>query len=141
MDSTKFVSAAQDAQTSFESFLNQIGTSTSGPTLKTNPNSTMHVSTYTDQGPYYAASRAVLGVRDLTDLIFNVREAMENSAEYIGVFGEDGKCKGVWSRETDVEYGEGEDYDQLYVVDQYYDLLRDPSAWDFRNALKYLKVK
>ena len=77
VDSTKFVSAAQDAQTSFELFLNQIGTSTSGPTLKTNPNSTMHVSTYKDEGPYYAASRAVLGVCDLTDLIFNVREAME----------------------------------------------------------------
>ena len=141
MDSTKFVSAAQDAQTSFELFLNQIGTSTSGPTSKTNPNSTMHVSTYKDEGPYQAASHAVLGVHSLAELMLRVRDAMEESADYIGLFSEDGKCLGVWCREVDVEYGEGECYDELYATNQHYDLLRDSSAWDFRNAVKYLKVK
>lgn len=101
----------------------------------------MHVSTYKYQGPYYTPSRAVLGVRNLADLIFNVREAMEEGVDYIGVFDQDGKCKGVWSLEGDVEYGEGECYDVMYVVNHYYSLERDPNAFDYRNALKYLKIK
>ena len=99
----------------------------------------MHVSTYKDEGPFYAASRDVVEVRDLTDLIFNVREAMEDAVDYIGVFGEDGKCKGVWSREGDVEYGEGECYDVMYVVNQHYVLERDSNTFSFRHAIKRLK--
>lgn len=140
MDSTKSASAAQGTQTSFESFLNQIGTSTSGPTSKTNPNSTMHISTYKDEGPYYAASRGVLGVRDLTDLILNVRQAMEEAVDYIGVFDEDGKCKGIWSREGDSEYGEGECYDVMYVVNHCYVLEREHN-FSFLYALKRLTDK
>ena len=99
----------------------------------------MHVSTYKDEGPYYAASRTVLRVRDLTDLIFNVREAMEEAVDYIGVFDENGECKGVWSREGDVEYGEGECYDVMYVVNQHYVLERDSNTFNFRHAIKRLK--
>lgn len=101
----------------------------------------MHVSTYRDEGPYYSASHAVLGVHNLQDLILSVREAMEESVDYIGVFDQDGKCRGVWSREGDVEYGEGECYDVMYVVNQHYALERDPNAFDFRNAVKHLKIK
>lgn len=101
----------------------------------------MHISTFKDEGPYLAASTAVLGVRNLADLLLNVREAMEESVDYIGVFDEDGKCKGIWSRDCDVEYGEGECYDVMYVVNQSYVLERDPNAFDFRYALKRLKIK
>lgn len=101
----------------------------------------MHISTYKDEGPYYSASTAVLGVRNIADMLLNVREAMEESADYIGVFDEDGKCKGIWCRETDVEYGEGECYDVLYVVNQYYTLERDPNAFDYQRGLKHLRIK
>ena len=80
----------------------------------------MHISTYTDQGPYFAPARAVLGAQNLTEFLLNVRGAMEDNADYIAVFGEDGECKGVWGREADVEYGEGECYDEMYEVNQYY---------------------
>ena len=101
----------------------------------------MHISTYTDQGPYFAPARAVLGVRNLTDFLLNVRGAMEDDADFIAVFGEDGKCKGVWGREVDVEYGEGECYDELYAVNQYYTLERDPKSWRFKYALDNLRIK
>ena len=42
---------------------------------------------------------------------------------------------------TDVEYGEGECYDEMYVVNQYYVLERDPDVLRFKYALNNLKIK
>ena len=101
----------------------------------------MYVSTFEDRGPYYSPHKEINEVQDLKSLIFWVRESMEQKLHYIGVFDDEGTCKGIWDLEVDVEYGEGECYDQLYVVGCGYDLLRDPESWSFTYALSHLPTK
>lgn len=118
-----------------------IQTSSSKPTPKTNLTNTMYVSTYEDYGPYYGPLKDIHEVHDLKSLIFWVRESMEQKRQYIGVFDGEGTCKGIWQLEVDAEYGEGECYDELYVVGYAYDLLRDSESWYFKNALSCLSTK
>ena len=101
----------------------------------------MHVSTFEDCGPYYSPLKEIHEVHDLKSLIFWVRESMEQKLQYIGVFDDGGTCKGIWKLEVDAEYGEGECYDELYVVGCDYDLVRDPESWSFQYALRYLPTK
>ena len=101
----------------------------------------MFICTYTDDG-WHVPSREVLPVSSLTNLICTVRNAMEDGQrhDYIGVFDDGGNCKGFWRFDADVEYGEGECYDQAFLVNQHYVLERPSAAWDFQYALKRLKV-
>ena len=100
----------------------------------------MIISTYKDEGPYYAPTRWSAEVSSTPDFIYQIRAAMEESADYVGVFDDAGVCKGIWCREADVEYGEGECYDVMYDVNQHYVLERDHN-FSFLNALKRLTNK
>lgn len=100
----------------------------------------MIISTYKDQGPYYAPARWSAEVSGTPEFIYQIRTAMEEGADYVGVFDDAGACKGIWCREADVEYGEGECYDVMYVVNQYYVLERPNKSYSFGYALKRLAV-
>ena len=101
----------------------------------------MYVSTYEDRGPYFSPGREIHEVHDIKDFISWVRDSMEEKVHYIGVFDDEGTCKGIWNLEVDVEYGTGECYDELFVVGCAYDLLRDPQSWSFKYALSHLPTK
>lgn len=99
----------------------------------------MLIITYTDNGPYYPVSRERFHVHTCKDLMHRVRVEMEEFVHYIGVFEENtGKCRGIWWLDYDVEYGEGECYDQQYAVGHSYVLERDSSRYDYRSALEKL---
>ena len=101
----------------------------------------MIISTYKDECPFYAPTRWSTGVSGTPDFIHTIREAMEESVDYVGVFDDEGVCKGIWCREADVDYGEGECYDVMFVVNQYYVLERPSQSYDFQYALKKLSLK
>lgn len=101
----------------------------------------MIISTYKNEGPYYAPTRWSREVSGTPEFLRTIREAMEEDADYVGVFDDEGACKGIWQREAEGEYGEGECYDVMYVVNQCYVLERPDNSWSFNYALKRLAVK
>ena len=101
----------------------------------------MIISTYKNEGPYYAPTRWSREVSGTPEFLRTIREAMEEDADYVGVFDDEGACKGIWQREAEGEYGEGECYDVMYVVNQCYVLERPSRSWSFNYALKRLAVK
>jgi hypothetical protein len=100
----------------------------------------MIISTYKNEGPYYAPTRWSREVSGTPEFLRTIREAMEEDADYVGVFDDEGACKGIWQREAEGEYGEGECYDVMYVVNQCYVLERPDNSWSFNYALKRLAV-
>ena len=100
----------------------------------------MLISTFTDGGPYYLPSHDKHQVSGIRDFLFNVRQFMEERVDYIGIFDDNHNCKGIWCRDWDVEYGEGECYDEMYVSNERYLLERDPSKYGFAYALRHLKA-
>ena len=101
----------------------------------------MIISTYKDECPFYAPTRWSKEVSGTPEFIHTIREAMEENADYVGVFDNAGTCKGIWCREAEAEYGEGECYDVMYVVNQCYVLERPNNSYSFGYALKRLAVK
>ncbi len=101
----------------------------------------MIISTYKDECPFYAPTRWLRTVSGTPEFVHTIRLAMEESVDYVGVFDDEGTCKGIWCRETDVDYGEAECYDVMFVVNQYYVLERPSKSYDFRYALKKLAIK
>ena len=101
----------------------------------------MIISTYKDECPFYAPTRWLRTVSGTPEFVHTIRLAMEESVDYVGVFDDEGTCKGIWCREADVDYGEGECYDVMFVVNQYYVLERPSKSYDFRYALKKLAIK
>lgn len=101
----------------------------------------MIISTYKDECPFYAPTRWLRTVFGTPEFVHTIRLAMEESVDYVGVFDDEGACKGIWCREADVDYGEGECYDVMFVVNQYYVLQRPSQSYDFQYALKKLTLK
>ena len=59
------------------------------------------IRTYQDNGPYFSCTRGSYQAASLQQLIFHVRQAMEDREDVIGIFGPDGACKGIWQRELE----------------------------------------
>lgn len=70
----------------------------------------MHfVCNYNSNGPYFSPTQGVFHASRLKDIIFHVRTCMEDCDYQIGVFDEDGECKGIWVDESEPEPdGEGD---------------------------------
>ena len=54
------------------------------------------IRTYQDNGPYFDATKGCYQAATLQQLIFHIRQAMEDREDIIGIFGADGACKGIW---------------------------------------------
>jgi hypothetical protein len=54
------------------------------------------IKTHQDNGPYFPATNGCYQAATLQQLIFHVRQAMEDREHVIGVYGPDGACRGLW---------------------------------------------
>lgn len=67
-----------------------------------------YVCNYSENGPYWPVTQGRYQAARLKDLIFHVRLCMEDNDYQIGIFDEDGECKGMWLEESEPEPdGEG----------------------------------
>lgn len=79
------------------------------------------IRTYQDNGPYFSATKGSYQAATLQQLIFHVRQAMEDREDAIGIYGPDGACKGIWSRELE---GHVDSAGDSIVDHEGYELLR-----------------
>lgn len=79
------------------------------------------IKTYQDNGPYFSCTRGSYQAASLQQLIFHVRQAMEDREHIIGIFGSDGTCRGVW--QLDIE-GHVDSAGDTIVDHEGYELLR-----------------
>ena len=63
------------------------------------------VRTFTSKGPYFPPTQDVYQARSLKELVFHVRQCMEDNDYLIGVFDDNGKCKGIWEDTTEAVPG------------------------------------
>jgi len=67
------------------------------------------VRTFDSNGPYFPPTQGVYQASSLRDIIFHVRQAMEDGEYQIAVFDSDGKCKGMWEDQAEaIPDGEGD---------------------------------
>lgn len=91
------------------------------------------VRTYKDNGPYWDATKMSYKAHSLKDLIFHIRQAMEDNEDYIAVW-QDGQCKGIWYDDSEPEPdGEG----GWYWPRACYVLMR-PSASHFSSIVPFV---
>ena len=57
--------------------------------------------TFQDNGPYFPPSKGLYQAARLKDLLFHVRQAMEDREDTIAIFDQQGSCKGIWCREVE----------------------------------------
>lgn len=79
------------------------------------------IRTYQDNGPYFDATKGCYQAATLQQLIFHIRQAMEDREDIIGIFGADGACKGIW--QLDME-GHVDSTGDAIVDHEAYELLR-----------------
>ena len=96
---------------------------------------TVTVNLWTDEGPYHAPSLHCYKVDSLAALIGEVKEAMENNAQYIGIM-KDGECLGFWEDDSEPEPdGEG----GWYFPRQAYVLRRPNNGGHFDTVTRLLR--
>lgn len=96
---------------------------------------TVTVNLWTDEGPYHAPSLHCYKVDSLTALIHEVRSAMEENAQCIGIM-KDGQCLGFWEDDSEPEPdGEG----GWYFPRQAYVLRRPNNGGHFDTVTRLLR--
>jgi hypothetical protein len=79
------------------------------------------IKTYQDNGPYFSCTRGSYQAASLKQLIFHIRQAMEDREDTIGIYGPDGSCRGIWQRELE---GHVDSAGDAIVDHEGYELLR-----------------
>ena len=79
------------------------------------------IRTYQDNGPYFSCTRGSYQAASLQQLVFHIRQAMEDREDTIGIYGPDGSCKGIWQRELE---GHVDSAGDAIVDHEGYELLR-----------------
>lgn len=95
------------------------------------------IRTYQDNGPYFSCTRGSYQAASLQQLIFHVRQAMEDREDVIGIFGPDGACRGIWQRELE---GHVDSAGDTIVDHEGYELLRPSTReqWMWRRLQEQL---
>ena len=95
------------------------------------------IRTYQDNGPYFSCTRGSYQAASLQQLIFHVRQAMEDREDTIGIFGPDGVCRGIWQRELE---GHVDSAGDAIVDHEGYELLRPSTKeqWMWRRLQEQL---
>lgn len=66
------------------------------------------IRTFQGNGPYFPPTQGCYQASSLKELLFHTRLCMEDNDYQIGIFDEDGQCKGMWLDEADaISDGEG----------------------------------
>jgi hypothetical protein len=90
------------------------------------------IRTYQDNGPYFSATKGSYQAASLHQLIFHVRQAMEDREHIIGIYAPDGSCRGIW--QLDIE-GHVDSAGDTIVDHEAYELLRPSTkskwTWEF----------
>jgi hypothetical protein len=90
------------------------------------------IKTYQDNGPYFPCTRGSYQAATLQQLIFHVRQAMEDREHVIGIYSPDGSCRGIWQLEIE---GHVDSAGDSIVDHEGYELLRPSTkskwTWDF----------
>jgi len=96
------------------------------------------VRTFQDNGPYFNESKGSYQAASLQQLIFHIRQAMEDREDAIGIFGPDGSCKGIWQRELE---GHVDSAGDSIIDHEGYELLRPStkSQWTWQYLLTQLQ--
>lgn len=88
--------------------------------------------TYKDNGPYFDEQRGSYQAASLKQFIFHVRLAMDDEEDIIGIYDDDGNCKGLWQRELE---GHVDSAGDTIVDHMGYELLRPDTnskwLWEF----------
>jgi hypothetical protein len=79
------------------------------------------IRTYQDNGPYFSCTRGSYQAASLQQLVFHVRQAMEDREDTIGIYAPDGSCRGIWQRELE---GHVDSAGDAIVDHEAYELLR-----------------
>lgn len=95
------------------------------------------IKTFQDNGPYFSCTRGSYQAASLQQLIFHVRQAMEDREDVIGIFGPDGACRGIWQRELE---GHVDSAGDAIVDHEGYELLRPSTKeqWMWRRLQEQL---
>lgn len=90
------------------------------------------IKTFQDNGPYWDATKGSYQAASLQQLIFHVRQAMEDREHIIGIYAPDGSCRGIW--QLDIE-GHVDSAGDTIVDHEAYELLRPSTkskwTWEF----------
>jgi len=60
------------------------------------------VRSYSSNGPYFPPTQGVYQATSVKDILFRIRLCMEDNDYLIGVFDDNGKCKGIWEDTEEV---------------------------------------
>ena len=79
------------------------------------------VRTYQDNGPYFPPTKGCYQAASLKELLFHIRQAMEDREDIVAVYGPDGSCKGLWNHEIEGHHDSAGD---AIIDHEGYELLR-----------------
>ncbi len=66
------------------------------------------IRSYDSNGPYFPPTQGVYQANSLKDVLFHIRQCIDDGEYQIGLFDDAGKCKGIWQDEGESEPdGEG----------------------------------
>ena len=93
------------------------------------------IRTFTDNGPYFDATKGEYQAWCLRDFIFHIRQAMEDKEDIIAIYKE-GQCKGMWRRNVE---GHVDSAGDGIVDHESYELLRPNTKeqwiWNYSQKL------
>jgi hypothetical protein len=61
------------------------------------------IRTFSSNGPYFPPTQGVYQASSLKEMIFHIRQSMEDGEYQIGLFDAEGECKGIWTDEAEPE--------------------------------------
>lgn len=97
-----------------------------------------YVCNYNSNGPYFPPTQGCYQAARLKELIMHVRVCMEDGDYQIGVFDNEGECKGMWIDEAEpVDDGEG----GMVLGNPCYTLFRPGEMSDVMWKLHLKKMK
>lgn len=88
------------------------------------------IRTFTDNGPYFDATKGEYQAWCLRDFIFHIRQAMEDKEDIIAIYKGD-ECVGGWCAANDADIEEGE----IVPVGHWYERAK-PGSWDMKWIAK-----
>lgn len=97
------------------------------------------VCTYQDNGPYFDATKGCYQAASLQQLIFHVKQAMEDNEDIIAIY-EDGQCKGMWLKNIE---GHVDSAGDTLIDHESYELLRPSTKeqWMWNRSQQLVAVQ
>jgi len=99
------------------------------------PKTMITILTHQDNGPYFDATRGCYQAASLQQMLFHVRQSMEDREDIIAIYKE-GQCVGMWRRDTE---GHVDSAGDSIIDHESYELLRPNTKeqwiWNYSQKL------